>query len=118
MLGSTSCGAGFSQAQFARSVAHIDYIKYAIENGNSVFSMSLPPLLPDEGDLLCASEGKIDPDRGGFDLGHPESLTGLLLHCYVVVRSTISAIYVVGGNVTTLSIGRACRAKNMGVSRC
>jgi hypothetical protein len=92
------CRAGLTRAQFRRSIAHIEYIKYSVENDLSIFGPKLPPSLPDEGDLLCASEGKVDRDRP-VDPGELESLRGLLLHCYIVVRSAKSATYVVGGNV-------------------
>jgi hypothetical protein len=94
------CEAGLNLNQFARNVAHVKYIQYAIEDARSIFGFTPPPALPRPGDLLCASEGKILLGHRGFDPNDLGSLNGMRpLHCYVVVRSGQSETYVVGGNV-------------------
>jgi hypothetical protein len=97
------CEAGLSQTQFPRNVAHIKYIKYAVRDLRSAFDLVTANSLPRPGDLLCASEGKVDPKYEGVDLRNLETLNGLLLHCYVVVAPGQTVTYAVGGNVVDWS---------------
>jgi hypothetical protein len=95
------CEAGLNEAQFARSVRHLEYVRYALTHPESVFGLLPTNTPPAPGDLLCAIEDGL-PGRQ-FDEGHIEVLAGRRLHCYVVVSSGKGKTFVIGGNVINWS---------------
>lgn len=98
------CEAGLSQNQFARSIAHRDYIDQAIrardgrDSRSEFVAYDMGEAQINPGDLLCSGSR---PDYRTIDARRRQMGDGARTHCDIVVKvdTARSQILTIGGNV-------------------